>query len=262
MDTDHAAAGEPSRSAGGRPLSGGARRMPKAVAVAGLALLAACTSTRSEVETGDARLPRPEVVIVERFATSSAEVKLDEGLSTEIAQEMKAQSGTSRTEQELQAGRQVADAIANKLVVEIQDMGLSARRGGAVPAGTQSALLIKGQLVSIDEGNRTERVIIGLGAGRSDVRAQARVYEVTAAGSRLIDQIEVDAKSGLTPGMAETMGAGALGGHLMMATVVGAGVHVASESLGADVVADADRAAKGIAKQLATLFAQQGWITR
>jgi Domain of unknown function (DUF4410) len=262
MDTSNAATGKPRSLPGRRSLSGLVRFMPKAVALAGLAALAACTSTQGEVETGDATLPRPQVVIIERFATSPAEVQLDEGLSTEIEQAMKAQAGTSRTEQELQAGRQVADAIADKLVVEIQDMGLSARRGSAVPAGTQNALLIKGQLVSIDEGNRTERVVIGLGAGRSDVRAQARVYEVTATGSRLIDQIEVDGKSGLTPGMAESMGVGGLAGHLLVATAVSGGVHVISESMGADVVADADRAAKGIAKQLATLFTQQGWITR
>ena len=77
-------------------------------------------------------------------------------------------------------------------------MGLQAERGSAVPAGVQNALLIKGQLVSIDEGNRTERVIIGLGAGRSDVRAQVQVYQVTSAGNQLIDTIEVDGKSGLT----------------------------------------------------------------
>jgi Domain of unknown function (DUF4410) len=262
MDTSNTATGEPRSLAGRRPHSGTIWFMPKAVAIAGLGVLAACTSTESEVETGGAMLPRPQVVIVDTFAASPAEVSLDEGLSTEIEQAMKAQSGTSRTEQELQAGRQVADALADKLVVEINDMGLRAQRGSAVPAGTQNALLIKGQLVSIDEGNRTERVIIGLGAGRSDVRAQAQVYEVTPAGSRLIDQIEVDGKSGLTPGMAESMGVGGLTGHLLVATAVGAGMHVVSESMGADVVADADRAAKGIAKQLATLFAQEGWITR
>jgi hypothetical protein len=188
-------------------------------------------------------------------------VKLDEGLSTEIEQAVRERRGTSRNQQEVQAGRQVADAIADKLVVEVQDMGLRAERGSAVPAGTQNALLVKGQLVSVDEGNRTERVIIGLGAGRSDVRSQVQVYEVTPTGSRLIDTIEVDAKSGLTPGMAETMGVGGLAGHLVLATVVGGGVHVASEARGADVVADADRAAKGIAKQLSALFAQEGWTS-
>ena len=205
-------------------------------------------------------LPKPQVVIVDRFAASADEVELDEGLSTEIEQSMKARAGTSRTEQELEAGRKVADAITDKLVVEIQDMGLSAERGGrTVPLGVQNALLIKGQLVSIDQGNRTERLIIGLGAGRSDVRAHVQVYEVTPAGRRLLDTIEVDAKSGLTPGMAETMGAGGLAGHLLVATLVGGAVHVADESIGVNVVADADRASKGIAKQLSALFAQQGW---
>jgi Domain of unknown function (DUF4410) len=228
-------------------------------ALAGLALLAACTSTQSQNETAGEMLPPPSVVIVDRFAVSPEEVTLDEGLSTEIEQAIKARHGTSRTEQEIEAGRQVADAIADKLVVEIRDSGLPAERGSAVPAGTQHAVLIKGQLISIDEGNRTERVIIGLGAGRSDVRADAQVYEVTPAGRQLVDQIEVNAKSGLTPGMAETMGVGGLTGHLLVSTVVSGGLHVASEDLGANVVADADRAAKGIAKQLAALFAQQGW---
>ena len=121
--------------------------------------------------------------------------------------------------------------------------------------------LISGQLVSIDEGNRTERVIIGLGAGRSDVRAQVQVYEVTAAGHQLIDTIEVDAKSGLAPGMAESMGVGGLTGHLLVATLVGGGLHVADEALGTNVVADANRAAKGIAKQLSALFGKEGWTS-
>jgi hypothetical protein len=239
-----------------------AKLVLKTTAVAGLALLAACTSTQSQTETAGEMLSQPSVVIVETFAVSADEVKLDEGLSTDVEQAIRSDRGTSRAEQEAEAGRQVADAIANKLVVEIRDMGLQAQRGSAVPAGTQNAVLISGQLISIDEGNRTERVIIGLGAGRSDVRAHVQVYEVTPAGRQLIDTIEVDGKSGLTPGMAESMGVGGLTGHLLVATAIGGGLHVVSESVGADVVADADRSAKGIAKQLAKLFAEQGWTTR
>ena len=235
--------------------------LPKTAAILGLAVLAACTSTQSQVETGSATLPRPQVVIVDTFAASPDEVTLDQGLSTEVEEAIKADRGTSRTQQEVQAGRQVADAIADKLVVEIRDMGLRPSVAARCPAGTRNATLIKGQLVSIDEGNRTERVLIGLGAGRSDVRAQVQVYEVTPAGSQLIDTIEVDAKSGLAPGMAETMGVGGLTGHLLVSTVVGGGLHVADEAIGANVVADADRAAKGIAKQLSALFAKEGWTS-
>ena len=261
MDTRHAATGEPRRSTGRRATAGRAKVLPRAAALAGLLALAACTSTQSQMETTDAALPPPQIVVVDTFAASPDEVKLDEGLTTEIEQAVKERHGSSRTQQEIEAGRQVADAIADKLVVEIQDMGLRAERGSALPAGTQNALLIKGQLVSIDEGNRTERVIVGLGAGRSDVRAHAQVYEVTPTGSRLVDTIEVDGKSGLTPGMAETMGVGGLTGHLLVATAVSGGVHVVSEAMGANVVADADRAAKGIAKQLSALFAQEGWTS-
>ena len=238
------------------------RFMPNSSALAGLALLAACTSAQSQIETSGKTLPRPQVVIVESFAVSPDEVQLGEGLSTEVVDAVKAEDGTSRSEQERQTGRQVADAITNQLVVEIQDLGLTAQKGGADSPGAQDAVLVKGQLVSIDEGNRTLRVVVGLGAGRSDVESHVQVYQVTPAGNRLIDRIEVDAKSGLTPGMAETMGAGALTGHLLVSAAVSGGAHVVSESLGANVIADGDRAAKGIAKQLAVLFAQEGWVSR
>lgn len=246
----------------GAAQSGVTSLLPGAAALVGLALLAACTSAQSEIETGSAMLPRPTLVVVETFAVAPGEVDLDGGLGAEIVDAVKADDGTSRSEQELQTGRQVTDAIAAKLVVEIQDLGLTAQRGDAVPPGTPNALLIRGQLVSIDEGNRTERVIIGMGAGRSDVQVHAQVYQVTPAGSTQIDRIEVDAKSGLTPGMAETMGVGALTGHLLVSAAVSGGAHMVSESLGANVVADADRSAKGLAKQLVVLFGQEGWVSR
>jgi hypothetical protein len=259
MDTTHAETGNPRRFAGRGALA--VRFLPNVVACVGLAVLAACTSAQSQMETADQMLPRPQVVIVDSFAAAPDEVTLDEGLSTEVEEAIKTHRGDSRTDQEVQASRQVADAIADKLVVEIRDMGLRAERGSALPAGVQNAVLIKGQLVSIDEGNRTERVIIGLGAGRSDVRAQVQVYEVTPSGRQLIDTIEVDAKSGLAPGMAESMGVGGLTGHLLVATLVGGGLHVADEALGTNVVADADRASKGIAKQLSALFGKEGWTS-
>ena len=51
----------------------------------------------------------------------------------------------------------------------------------------------------------------------------------------------------------------ALTGHFLTATLVSGTLQVADESLGTSVVADSDRAAKGIAKQLAGFFAEQGW---
>jgi hypothetical protein len=44
-----------------------------------------------------------------------------------------------------------------------------------------------------------------------------------------------------------------------VSTAVSGGLQAVDESLGTSVVADADRASKGIAKQLASFFAEQGW---
>lgn len=224
-----------------------------------LALLAGCTSSSSQLETGSSELPRPQVVVVQDFAVAPGEVQLDPGLSGTIDETLGANHGAPRTAQELQVGRQAANAMADKLVAEIRDLGLPAQRGHGLPPGLQTGLIITGQFVAVDQGNRTERVTLGLGAGRSDVRVRAQVFDVTPQGRRLADEIEVDAKSGLQPGMAETMGVGALTGHFLVSTLVSGGLQVADESLGTSVVADTDRASKGIAKQLASFFGKQGW---
>lgn len=227
-------------------------------ALACLALLAGCTQGSSEIVT-DQRLARPQVVVVEGFSVRPGEVQLDPGLSGTIAETMGGNALPPRSGQEEQVGRQVADALAEKLVTQIRDLGLPAQRGSGLPPGVTEGLVITGQFVGVDQGNRAERVTIGLGAGRSDVRVRAQVFEVNPGGRRLVDEIEVDAKSGLAPGMAETMGVGALTGHFIASTLVSGGVQVADESLGTSVVADSDRAASGIAKQLASFFGAQGW---
>jgi hypothetical protein len=228
------------------------------VGLVGLALLAGCTSGSSQIES-TAKLPRPQVVVVQNFAVAPNEVQLDPGLSATIKETVGAAAGTPNSAKEQQVGRQVADALAEKLVAEIRDLGFQAQRGMGLPPGVASGLLITGQFVGIDEGNRTERVTLGLGAGRSDVRVRAQVFDVGPRGRALADEIEVDAKSGLQPGMAETMGVGALAGHFVTATLVSGGLQVADESLGTSVVADADRASKGVTKQLTSFFAEQGW---
>lgn len=221
-------------------------------------LLAACTQGSSQIQTA-AELPRPQVIVVQDFAVAPGEVQLDPGLSNIIREAVESKQGAPPGTQAYKVARQVADALAEKLVADIRDLGLPAQRGQGLPPGVSTGLLVTGQFVSVDQGNRTERVAIGLGAGRSDVRVRAQVLDVTPAGRRLADEIEVDAKSGLQPGMAETMGAGALAGHFVTATLVSGGLQVADEALGASVVADADRAAKGISKQLSSFFAEQGW---
>lgn len=150
--------------------------------------------------------------------------------------------------------------VPEKLLAEIIALGLPAERATQQALAGGETLLIKGQFVSINEGNRTERVVIGLGAGRTDVKTHVQVYEKTAQGSRLLEEFRTDAKSGRKPGMAEMMGAGAAAGHLAVSAAVSSGLAFASEEFSANVDADAKRTGNEIAKKLKEFFARQGWI--
>ncbi|OLD94569.1 MAG: hypothetical protein AUG80_18410 [Candidatus Rokubacteria bacterium 13_1_20CM_4_68_9] len=131
-------------------------------------------------------LPRPDRILVYDFAVTPDEVRLDSGLSTQLGQLLGGgqNPGTSRTAEEIKIGHAVANAVANALVKELNQYGLPAERALSAPSAGGRLLMIKGQFVSIDEGNRTERVLIGLGAGRTGVQASVQVYEITPEGMR------------------------------------------------------------------------------
>lgn len=228
---------------------------------AALALAAAlgCASTQLQTtqQYGGTNLPRPEQIVVMPFATSADEVKLD---WSPTAQTWRL-SGKSATQERKKVGQQVAEALSKKLVSKIQALGLPAEYSVEPPQyGGPPTVVIYGQFLAINEGNRAERVVIGLGAGRSDVKTAVQVYELMYDGRRMLDSFDVDAKSGRKPGAAETMGVGGLAGTLAVSGAVTAASTVASEAFGADVEADAERTAGKIASALGTFFARQGWI--
>ena len=225
-----------------------------------VAFSAACATTKVTPDyAAIARSPKPERILVHAFATSPEDVKLDHSVST-LA--WKLEGGTESAERR-KVGHAVADKLADHLVTKLQALGFSAQRGtGPAPRDGIPTLVIEGQFLAIQEGSRTARVVIGLGAGRSEVRTAVHAIEILPAGSRLLETFEIDAKSDSTPGMAETMGAGAAAGHLATSAAVSAAKSVASEEFGADVEADALRTASKISDVLADFFAGQGWIAR
>ena len=206
------------------------------------------------------QLPRPDRILVYDFAVSPDEVMLDKGLSADLMQKYQEHKGTSRTAEEIKIGHKVADAVARELVKKINSYGLFAERAFGLPSGKGKILMVKGQFLTIDEGNRTERVAIGFGAGRTDVQANVQVYELTPQGMKQVDDLRGVAKSGDKPGMAEMMGVGAIAGHLLTSTLISGTVAGASEMTSATVEADGKRLAEKIAADLGNFFIDQDWI--
>jgi Domain of unknown function (DUF4410) len=230
-------------------------------AAAVLSTMTACTPAKVEPLQSyqGSPLPRPEIVVVKDFIAGPDQVKLDSGLGARLRN---AVSGDSASARQIEDDRKVQAAISKTLVGEVQKLGLPAMQSNdAVAQIGGNTLVVGGQILSIDEGNRTRRNIIGLGAGRSEVKARTEVYyHPSGAGARLIDSFQVDVESSRKPGAAETMGVGAATGRVAESAAVGVGTSVAP-ALSADVTADGERMAKAIAKQLAALFVRQGWIS-
>jgi hypothetical protein len=221
-------------------------------------LLWACAPSQVQTDYESVpKLARPDTILVYDFAVSADEVQLDAGVVGKVEAK---ESGRPRTEQELEVGHTVARIISEGIVSEINAMGLPARRAWGAPRSFGNIMVVEGQLASIDEGNQAERVVIGLGAGASDVEARVQLYTANASGLEVVETFTTRMKSGYMPGMAETMGAGAVGGHLAVAAAAGAGLHAVSEKLSGDVDAEAKRTAKAIAEQLRGYFQMQGWV--
>ena len=102
------------------------------------------------------------------------------------------------------------------------------------------------------------RMIVGFGAGASEVRTCVQVYELTPERRRLVEDFSTTVKSARKPGMGPMVGVGAAASVVASAVVSGS-VGLATAH-GQTVEADAQHTAAAIAQELKKFFAEQGWI--
>src|SRR5215831_5351182 len=149
-----------------------------------LVAIAGCAST--EVSNRkilvDEKIPRPNHIWVYAFAATPAEVPADSALAGQPVEHP-----TPQTAEQIALGRQVGDLIAAHLVEEIRNMGLPAERGERASGRTTpqvNDLVLRGYLLSVDEGSATKRVAIGFGSGGSALEVAAEGLQVTPQGLR------------------------------------------------------------------------------
>jgi hypothetical protein len=161
----------------------------------------------------------------------------------------------------MQAARETQGALATRLVQKLQSYVLPAELAGTYQ-GSGTALLVHGQIVGIDQGNRTRRVLIGLGAGKSSVSADTQLYYLSAptAPPRFLTAYEGAVDSGRMPGAVGTMGAGAAAQRVETSAVLSGGAHAYGESRKATDTAEAGSLANAIAYQVGRFAVMQGWI--
>ena len=238
-----------------------AKRVAGTVFLAGALFASGCASATTAVQT-NGPLPQlhADVIYVYAFDAAADQVQLD---NSGMMQKLKTMaSGETSAQQQQQAALQTRERLADQLVSELQKMGLPAvRMDGPAPAG-RDALIVEGRIDTIDAGSHRRRMLIGLGAGKSEVGATVAVLFQPANGApQPLLSFEAKADSGHMPGMAETAGVGAAAGHVATAAAVGGGLHGASEAKHDTLSSDAGKLARSIAKQVAQVSTQNGWVT-
>ena len=121
-------------------------------------------------------------------------------------------------------------------------------------------LVIRGYLLSVEEGSATKRMAIGFGAGASHLSVAVEGYQMTAQGLRKLGSGTVGAGGGKGPGAAAPLAVILATGN-PLGLIVSSGMKVYRETSGSSKVEGrAEQTAKEIVEQLKPRFRQQGWI--
>jgi len=222
-------------------------------------LIAGCASTNVQetYEVANTGMPTPNPVLVYNFAVNPEDVQQNSSIFAKIERNIE---NNSQTAEEVQLGRQVADAMATELTTKIANLGLNPIRADQSLQVMPGSILITGYFVDIDAGNRLRRNVIGLGMGKSSLDSKVRVLAPSPSGYKELVAFYAHTDSGDMPGAAVMGPAGAAAGAGTAAVIATNAVAGGIKSYESASAQQAKKMAEKIAAQLAQYFAQQGWI--
>lgn len=234
-----------------------ARTILGLAAIAAAALgTAGCASTRVDRNPiVTEKIPRPATIWVPDFAATPADLPADSFLA---GQNIK--TSAPQTDQDKAEGRKLGSQIAMDLVSRIQAMGMNARHETGSTSRKVNDLVIRGYLISYNEGSQAERVGIGFGSGNADLKVAVEGFQVTPQGLRKLGEGTTEAEGNKAPGAAAG-GAMFLVTHNPVGLIVSTGMKAYQEKSGSGKIEGrAEQTAQKIADILRQRFQQQGWI--
>jgi len=200
-------------------------------------------------------IARPNHIIVYNFAATPADVSGDSVIAGQYSQH-----STPQTAEQIAAGRQVGAEIATVLVEDIQGMGLPAVRASSQTKPQIGDLVIKGSLLSFDEGGAAKRVTIGFGSGASELKVVVEGLLMTDRGLRKLGSGTADSSGSKSPGAALRV-IGAFATENPAGLIISTGMKTYGEKIGGSIIEGRARdMAKEISGVLRVKFREQGWI--
>jgi hypothetical protein len=220
-------------------------------------VIAGCASTKvtSRDQSTLGKLPRPAHIWVYDFAATPADVPDESALAGQHSEH-----DTPQTDEQIKTGRQLGTEIEAELVKLIRNMGMNAEHAVKETKPQINDLVIRGYLVSFNEGSAAKRIMIGFGSGASDLKVAVEGFQMTTQGLRKLGSGTTDAKGGKAPG-ADLGALGLIATHNPAGLIISTGLKIYGEESGKSTVKGrAEQTAKEIADVLKKRFQEQGWI--
>ena len=200
----------------------------------------------------DEKVPRPKHIFVFDFVSRPEDAQADSALAGQ-------KPAAPQTKEQIALGLEIGAEVATELVAQIEAMGLQAERGTPKSAPGVGDLVIRGTLLSVEEGSATKRVAIGMGFGDAVLHAAVEGYLMTANGLRKLGSGNVgttESKNGLVvPLVVAAATKNPLG------LIVTTGKRAYDENTGSSSIQGrAKDVASAIAAEIRPRFEKQGWI--
>lgn len=232
--------------------------------LAATAQVATAQSSTGNIVTGEAKvenintyngsedLAKPEKVMVQDF-TPVGDIIMDESAAARLHRRLSLKHGSDEDSTPEVLTQQVQAAFSKTLMEEFTKVNVQSERSlDAEGAPAAAVLIVEGEFIAIDEGNKSKRIMIGFGRGASDIKTHVVVSSFVKGTRTVVLEFDVNSSSGKKPGAVATLGAGSL--------AVGAALGDAGDKKGT-AQADASRLAKAVAKQIESFMVTQKWIS-
>jgi Domain of unknown function (DUF4410) len=221
-------------------------------------LTAGATSSAAQVAGAPVASGPPNQIIVFPFATSASDVTLNQGIGARLYRNY---TGEDESAQQAQLAQSTAQNICVEVASSLASNGWNAAcQPRGTPVTGSNTLIVDGAFTNISEGNRLQRMVIGLGAGASVVDTQVGVYQYSNGSSVQLLTFTTHADSGKMPGVGITGPAGAAAGGAAAAASIGVNVAASGvKNVTSSTAYLTDQSAKQVVSQTNNYFSQQGW---
>lgn len=221
-----------------------------------LCILAGCATTkisdRQQMTSGP--IPRPNQIWVYPFAATPADVPPNSALAGDP------EYTAPQTSEQISEGRSLGAQIAGQLVQQINGMGMPAAVASAATRPQLNDIVIEGTVLSVQQGNATQRVLIGFTSGESELEVAVEAFQMTRGGLHELGSGNLTSTGNKTPGMAVGLAA-SLATRNPAGFLISGGMKAYGEMSGSNTIQGrAEAVAEKIAEVLKQRFQQQGWI--